>query len=73
MTQVCCPSCRVRFTRVASAYMVACPQCGKPPQPIASAERTIGFRLFAHNDLDDTVPQAVAVAMSLPAPRREPS
>jgi hypothetical protein len=73
MTQVCCPSCRLRFTRAATAYLVACPECGSPPQPIASPEQVIGFRLFAHDELPDAFPQAVAVAIPMPAPRAEPS
>jgi hypothetical protein len=68
MTQVCCPTCRLRFTRAASAYLVACPKCGEPPQLVSSAHLTIGFRLFAHDDLDDAPPRAIAVAMPLPAP-----
>jgi hypothetical protein len=73
MTQVCCPSCRLRFTRAAGAYLVACPQCGKPTHPIASPEQVIGLRLFAHDDFPDAFPQAVAVAIPVPAPAVGPS
>jgi hypothetical protein len=67
MTQVCCPSCRLRFSRAAAAYLVACPACGEPPQTSLRAEQTIGFRLVPVDDLPDAL--AVAAAMPLPDPR----
>jgi hypothetical protein len=68
MTQVCCPSCRLRFTRATAAHLVACPECGAPPEPVLSAERVIGFRLASGIDeLSDTLPIAVAVALPVPA------
>jgi hypothetical protein len=68
MTQVCCPSCRLRFTRAAAAYLVACPGCGEPPQTIDRAEATIGFRLAPRDDLPDELLQAVAVALPVHDP-----
>ena len=73
MTQVSCPSCRLRFTRAAAASIVACPKCGEPPQLILSAAETIGFRLVAQDDLPDAWPAVVAVAMPLRGPRATPS
>lgn len=45
VTQLCCPGCRLRFTPAAAASVIACPQCGGLPQPIASLGRSLGFRL----------------------------
>lgn len=73
MTHVCCPSCRLRFTPAAAAHLVACPECGAPPQPIPSAERALGYRLISDDDRSDALPQAVAVAMPVPAPSAKPS
>ena len=67
MTRLCCPGCRLRFTLAAGAYLVACPECGEPPQPIASMELVIGFRLFRLEDVPPPLPEAIAVAISLPA------
>jgi hypothetical protein len=72
MTQVCCPSCRLRFTRASAAYLVACPQCGEPPQPIAG-ELAFGFRLLTDGDRSETLPHAVAVAMPIHGPGTTPS
>jgi hypothetical protein len=66
MTPVCCPSCRLRFTAAASAYIVACPECGKPPQQITSLEGTLGFRLFDPKDLATGLPQAIADSIRVP-------
>ena len=69
MTQVCCPSCRLRFTRAAAAYLVACPECGRPPHPAPNAERVVGFRLASDDcDYDDSDVVPVAVAVALPPP-----
>jgi hypothetical protein len=63
MTHLCCTSCRLRFTADAAAYLVACPQCGRPPQPIAGAEGVVGFRLFLPEDSPREMPEAVAVSI----------
>jgi hypothetical protein len=68
MTAVCCPSCRLRFAPVAAAYLVRCPECGEPPQRIASFERVVGFRLVGPQDVPHSVPQAAAVSVAVPEP-----
>jgi hypothetical protein len=66
MTLVCCPPCRLRFTPAAAAYIIACPECGHSPQPIASLERTIGFRLVGPEDLPHELPHANAASTTIP-------
>ncbi|WP_156027700.1 hypothetical protein [Candidatus Solirubrobacter pratensis] len=73
MTHVCCPSCRLRFTRAAAAYLVACPTCGEPPRPVDTADRVLGYRLLSDDDRSDTLPHAVAVAMPIDRPGPKPS
>ena len=66
MTHVCCPDCRLRFIPAAAAYVVACPQCGEPPQTLADPEEVFGYRLFRLRDVPDLLPEAVAVALPIP-------
>jgi hypothetical protein len=66
MTALCCPGCRLRFTRAAGRYLVACPECGEPPQTAASLELALGFRLFELEEVPPQLPEALAVAISLP-------
>jgi hypothetical protein len=68
MTHVCCPSCRLRFTRAAAAYLEACPTCGESPQTVQSAERILGFRLVTPEELVAAFDAAAAVTMPLPDP-----
>jgi hypothetical protein len=68
MTHVCCPDCRLRFTPVAAAYLVACPQCGEPPKPMADLEGAVGFQLFRLEDVPHSLPEAVAVSIQIPDP-----
>jgi hypothetical protein len=68
MTQVGCPGCRLRFTGAALAYLVACPECGRPPQAIVDAQEVVGFRLFVVEDVPEELPQALAVAIPVPDP-----
>jgi hypothetical protein len=70
MTHLCCPHCRLRFTPAAAAYIIACPECGKPLQTIASLELAFGFRVFRLEDLPNSLPEAVAVSIPVfePAP-----
>lgn len=63
MTHVGCPSCRLRFAAAVAPHFAACPECGQPPQPIASAEGMVGFRLFVPTDAPPEVPEAVAVSI----------
>jgi predicted nucleic acid-binding Zn-ribbon protein len=68
MTQACCPGCGLRFAAAAAAYLVACPECGGPPQRVPSAEHVLGFRLAADSDCSDALPHAVAVATPIHGP-----
>jgi hypothetical protein len=68
-THLCCSACRLRFT--SAAYVVACPECGDPPQPIASLELTFGFRLIGPEDLPYELPDATACSVALPKPEAE--
>jgi hypothetical protein len=63
MTHLCCPSCRLRFTPAASAYLTACPECGQPPRPLSDLRSAIGLRLFRVEDLPQPLPEAVAVSI----------
>ncbi len=65
MIHICCPKCRLRFTSAAATHLATCPECGDSPQPIATAEELLGFRLFGSNDAADPSPQAIAVALTL--------
>jgi hypothetical protein len=67
MTHLCCPHCRLRFTPAAGAQLVACPTCGKPPQP-SSLQGTVGFRIFTLEDVPHSLPEAVAVSLPVPDP-----
>jgi hypothetical protein len=65
MTHVGCRSCRLRFTPAAAAYLVACPECGRPLQPIVGAEGVVGFRLIIPEDVPHELPEAVAVSIPI--------
>ena len=72
MTPLCCPVCRLRFTPAAAAHLVACPECGEPPQP-SSLEGIVGFRLFTFEDIPHSLPEALAMTIPVPddaGPRR---
>jgi hypothetical protein len=69
MGHVGCPSCRLRFTSAAAAYLVACPKCGRPPQSIAGAEEVVGFSLFVpEKDASQERPDALAISIPVPDP-----
>jgi hypothetical protein len=63
MTHICCPSCQLRFSRAAAARLAVCPQCGAPPQPVASLKDVMGFRLLEFEDTLPPLPQALAVSL----------
>lgn len=68
MTHVGCPCCQLRFTPATAAYLLACPECGRPPQLIGAAEGVVGFRLFIPEDVPNPLPEAIAVSLPLPDP-----
>jgi hypothetical protein len=68
MTHVGCASCRLRFAAAEAACLVACPECGRPPEPIAGAESVVGFRLFVPEDAPRDLPEAVAVSIRIQDP-----
>jgi hypothetical protein len=68
MTQFGCRNCRLRFTGAASAYLAACPECGRPLHAIADAQGVVGFRLFVVEDAPHERPEALAVAIPVPDP-----
>ena len=68
MTHVGCPCCQLRFTAATAAHLLACPECGRPPQLIGAAEGVVGFRLFIAEDVPNQLPEAIAVSIPLPDP-----
>jgi hypothetical protein len=68
MTRLCCPRCRLRFSPAAAAYMTACPECRRSPEPITSLADTLGFRLVGPEDVPDELPDATAGSITLPEP-----
>ena len=69
MTHLCCPSCRLRFTPAAAAYLRACPECGEPLHQRTLSE-TLGFRKSELHDAPAAMPAALAVTLPVPDPRR---
>jgi len=70
MKRLCCPGCRLRFTRVEARYLAACPECGLLPKPVDNSESLIGFRLLTPQGTPEQMPAAVAIALADPAPDR---
>jgi hypothetical protein len=68
MTHLCCRDCRLRFTAAPAAHLVACPECGEPPQRLAGLEESVGFRLFRLEDVPHSLPEAIAVSIPIPDP-----
>lgn len=66
-----CPDCRLRLASAEAAYLVACPECGKPLQPLARLSEAVGFRLFMPEDAPESLPEAVS--MPIPDPGSERS
>jgi hypothetical protein len=71
MTQSCCPTCRLRFSRVTAAHLVTCPFCAVTLTSLP-ADAALGFRLLAMDGLagDPLDEPSVAVAVALPPPER---
>jgi hypothetical protein len=67
MICACCPDCRLRFSPAASAYLDACPGCGKPPKAAPTLEAVVGFRLVGLDNAPHA-PGAATAAVSLPVP-----
>jgi hypothetical protein len=68
MTQACCPSCRLRFSRSSAASLESCPRCTQPLHRIASAQDALGYQLFDIADPSPALPVAGAVALPVPGP-----
>ena len=64
-THLCCPDCRLRFTRAVAAQLRACPECGRQPQAV-SLQGSLGFRVFTLDVSTQPLPLAVAVALAVP-------
>jgi predicted anti-sigma-YlaC factor YlaD len=62
MTRVSCPACRLRFPAAAS-HLTTCPECGRHLQAVASAEDTLGYRLFVATDEPLAPPSAAEMAL----------
>jgi hypothetical protein len=72
MTQSCCPTCRLRFSRVTAAHLVTCPFCAAELASL-SADAVLGFRLLAMDGLAAETPldePSVALSVTLPPPDR---
>ena len=69
MTRLTCPSCRLRFASASATTLTTCPSCDRDLQANASAEATLGFRLFEVVDSPVALPVAVAMALPMPADR----
>lgn len=66
MISSCCPGCRVRFAPATAAYLVACPECGKPPEQVSGLDALVGFRLVGPDDGTRSLPEAIAVSLPIP-------
>jgi hypothetical protein len=64
MTRVCCPGCRVRFTRAMEASLTECPSCGGQ---LAPRPNELGYQLFDAPQPQPLLVQAL-VASRRPAP-----
>ncbi len=68
MNNVCCANCRLRFTPVATAQLVACPECGESLQPTRTAAGLLGFRLYTPDEAPELWLQARAAAIDISDP-----
>jgi hypothetical protein len=71
MTRSCCSGCRLRFSRLTTDHLVACPFCAEPLELVPAAS-ALGYKLIAMDGLvngDDLLDQqAAALAVALPVP-----
>jgi hypothetical protein len=65
MTQACCPSCRLRFSRAPAASIEVCPRCTQPVHWIFSAQDALGYSLFDISDPSPELPAARAMALAV--------
>lgn len=72
MTRACCPRCRLRFTRAASAYLTNCLECGAPLRAGIAARDAVGYRLYDTCDLIGEFPIALEVTLPDPNPAVRP-
>lgn len=63
MSIVCCTRCRLRFAHAEAAYIVTCPECGKPPLTLGDRERSVGFALYVPEGVSQPWPEAIPVAL----------
>jgi hypothetical protein len=73
MTQACCPSCRLRFSRVAALSLEACPRCAQPVHWIFNSQDALGYPLFDISDPSREMPAARAAALAILGDPRERS
>ena len=73
MTPVCCPSCRLRFTRAAAASLEICPECRRDLRAAASAEALVGYRLFGRIDALPALPTAGEMALPIDVDPTDPT
>jgi hypothetical protein len=72
MTQSCCPTCRLRFSRATAAHLVTCPFCAAALASLP-AGAALGFRLLAMDGLAADAPPdepSIAISVTLPPPDR---
>jgi hypothetical protein len=65
MSPLCCPSCRLRFDRAATAQLTTCPECSRRLIELADRASLLGFRLFDPMDNPHVLPEAIAVAIPI--------
>lgn len=62
MSHLCCPSCRLRFSRAAAAFP-NCPVCDRRLVTLPGGASLVGCALFDPADSPQTLPEAIAVAI----------
>jgi hypothetical protein len=56
----------VRFTPANAIYLTSCPDCGLPPARVDDMQSLVGYRLFTDQSANDTLAEAIAVALRKP-------